>query len=161
MPARVHVHLKVKDLATSRAFYERFFGQPPVKVKTDQIKFLPALAPVNLALSVARRDLSSDGFVNHLGVEVDSAEAVLDHLARIKAAGIATRTQLAVNCCYANQTKFWVIDPDGTEWEIYHVNYDLKEKHGGGVEQIFDATNWRRDAHCEHPIGLRRLPPCG
>jgi hypothetical protein len=35
-----------------------------------------------------------------------------------------------VNCCYANQTKFWVIDPDGVEWEVYHVNFDLVEKHG-------------------------------
>ncbi|HVN90541.1 MAG TPA: ArsI/CadI family heavy metal resistance metalloenzyme [Candidatus Binataceae bacterium] len=136
MPTRVHVHLKVKDLERSRAFYEHFFGGAPVKVKADQIKFLPSWAPVNLALSVAHRGEAPGGFVNHLGVEVDSGEAVMTHLLRVKAAGIATREQLNVNCCYANQSKFWVIDPDGVEWEIYHVNHDLVEKHGGGVDQI-------------------------
>ena len=28
-----------------------------------------------------------------------------------------------------------MIDPDGVEWELYHVNYDLVEKHGGGIEE--------------------------
>jgi catechol 2,3-dioxygenase-like lactoylglutathione lyase family enzyme len=26
------------------------------------------------------------------------------------------------------------VDPDGVEWEVYHVNYDTAEKHGGAVE---------------------------
>jgi catechol 2,3-dioxygenase-like lactoylglutathione lyase family enzyme len=33
MPTRVHVHLKVRDLAASRGFYERFFGEAPDKIK--------------------------------------------------------------------------------------------------------------------------------
>jgi hypothetical protein len=49
-------------------------------------------------------------------------------------AGLKVREQLNVNCCYANQVKFWVIDPDGVEWEVYHINHDLVEKHGGGIE---------------------------
>jgi hypothetical protein len=28
-----------------------------------------------------------------------------------------------------------VIDPNGVEWELYHVNHDLIEKHGGGIEK--------------------------
>ena len=28
-----------------------------------------------------------------------------------------------------------MIDPDGVEWEVYHVNYDLIEKHAGGIEE--------------------------
>ena len=71
--------------------------------------------------------------INHLGVEVDSSETVLRHLERVKAAGLRVREQLNVNCCYANQCKFWVADPDGVEWEVYHVNYDLEEKHGKPV----------------------------
>jgi len=135
MTSRVHVHIKCQDLAASRAFYEKFLGEAPVKVKEDQIKFLPQIGPLNLALSVKRRD-GGGNTVNHLGVELESADAVTGELARVKAAGIATREQLKVNCCYANQTKFWVIDPDGVEWEIYHVNFDLKEKHGGGPEEL-------------------------
>jgi len=33
---------------------------------------------------------------------------------------------MGVNCCHANQDKFWVTDPDGVEWEVYHLNYDLE-----------------------------------
>jgi hypothetical protein len=68
--------------------------------------------------------------VNHLGIEVSSGTAVQQ-----KQDGLKVLEQLNVNCCYANQSKFWVIDPDGIEWEVYHVNYDLTEKHGGGIEE--------------------------
>lgn len=134
MVTRVHVHLKVRDLAASREFYRRFLGVAPAKVKPDQVKFLPPFAPVNLVLSIAHRGEAAGGFVNHLGLEVDSAATVERQLARVQAAGLSARVQRNVNCCYANQSKFWVIDPDGVEWELYHVNYDLVEKHGGGVE---------------------------
>lgn len=130
MSARMHVHLKVRDLARSRNFYADFLGATPVKVRADQAKFQPPIAPVNLTLSVAHRGEKPGGFVNHLGIEVESREVVLSELARIEAAGIKARVQLNVNCCYANQTKFWVIDPDGVEWEVFHLNYDLIEKHG-------------------------------
>ena len=31
MSTNVHIHLRVRDLAASRAFYERFFGEGPAK----------------------------------------------------------------------------------------------------------------------------------
>jgi catechol 2,3-dioxygenase-like lactoylglutathione lyase family enzyme len=134
MAVRAHVHLKVADIKASRDFYEKFFGRAPVKEKSDQVKFLPEFVPLNLVLSPAHGDHPGTA-VNHLGIEVDSASAVEEHLRRVSRVGIKTRVQLNVNCCYANQTKFWVIDPDGVEWEVYHVNHDLVEKHGGGIEQ--------------------------
>ena len=132
---RVHIHLKAADLNSSREFYEKFFGGPPAKLKSDQLKFLPALAPLNLTISPTRAGERGGESVNHLGIEVESSAAVEEHLRRVKSAGLQTRAQLNVNCCYANQSKFWVIDPDGVEWELYHVNHDLIEKHGGGIEQ--------------------------
>ena len=41
MGAKVHMHLHVSDLARSRAFYEQFLGDAPVKVKPGYVKFLP------------------------------------------------------------------------------------------------------------------------
>jgi len=38
---------------------------------------------------------------------------------------------MGVNCCHANQDKFWVQDPDGVEWEVYHLNYDLEDEGAG------------------------------
>ena len=47
-------------------------------------------------------------------------------LTRIKGAGLPVVEEMGVNCCHANQDKFWVKDPDGVEWEVYHLNYDLE-----------------------------------
>lgn len=124
MSAKVHLHLHVSDLVKSRAFYEKFLGGDPVKVKDGYVKFLPEWAPVNLALSNGGH--AGAGTINHVGVQVDSVEGVMGQLARVKAAGLPVVEEMGVNCCHANQDKFWVTDPDGVEWEVYHLNYDLE-----------------------------------
>lgn len=124
MSARVHLHMHVSDLGKSREFYEKFLGDGPVKVKDGYVKFLPAWAPVNLALSAGGQ--GGHGTVDHVGVQVDAVETVMAHLARVKAAGLPVREEMGVDCCHANQDKFWVRDPDGVEWEVYHLNYDLE-----------------------------------
>jgi len=125
MNAKVHVHMTVSDLAKTREFYARFFGVEPVKVKPGYVKFLPEWGPVNLALSEGRA--AGEGHVNHMGIQVDTPEEVVRQLARVKAAGLAVREDMGVDCCHANQDKFWVEDPDGVEWEVYHLNYDLED----------------------------------
>ena len=124
MNAKVHVHMTVSDLAKTREFYARFFGVEPVKVKPGYVKFLPAWGPVNLALSEGRA--AGEGHVSHMGIQVDTPEEVTRQLTRVKAAGLPVREEMGVNCCHANQDKFWVEDPDGVEWEVYHLNYDLE-----------------------------------
>jgi catechol 2,3-dioxygenase-like lactoylglutathione lyase family enzyme len=135
MTSRVHIHLKAADLKASREFYRKFLGVDPVKDKLDHVKFLMPFAPLNLVISPARAQVAGSPAVNHLGIEVLSAEVVQEHLRRVKREGLKVREQLRVNCCYADQSKFWVTDPDGVEWEVYHVNFDLIEKHGGGIEE--------------------------
>src|SRR5881628_2042193 len=124
MSAKVHLHMHVSDLSRSRDFYEKFLGSDPVKVKQGYVKFLPEWAPVNLALSIGGH--IGAGTIDHVGVQVDSVETVTAQLARVKAAGLAVTEEMGVNCCHANQDKFWVKDPDGVEWEVYHLNYDLE-----------------------------------
>jgi catechol 2,3-dioxygenase-like lactoylglutathione lyase family enzyme len=132
MSAKVHLHLHVSDLAKSRAFYEKFLGGDPVKVKPGYVKFLPEWVPANLALSTGGP--VGAGTIDHVGVQVDSVESVMTHLARVRTAGLAVTEEMGVNCCHANQDKFWVTDPDGVEWEVYHLNYDLE-----GEETTRDA----------------------
>ena len=124
MSIRVHLHVHASDLDKSRDFYVRFFGTAPVKEKAGYVKFLPEWAPVNLALSTGGS--AGAGAVDHVGVQVDSPASVVEQLARVKASGLAVREEMGVNCCHANQDKFWVRDPDGVEWEVYHLNYDLE-----------------------------------
>ena len=137
MTPRVHVHIKAVDLKASREFYQIFLGVDPVKDKADHVKFLIPFAPLNLVISPVRSQKTEGrAAVNHLGIEVSSGDIVQKHLVRVKEAGLKVREQPNVNCCYANQSKFWVFDPDGIEWEVYCVNHDLIEKHGGGVERL-------------------------
>ena len=124
MSAKVHLHMHVSDLVKSRDFYRTFFGDAPVKEKPGYVKFLPEWAPVNLALSGGRP--AGEGVVDHVGVQVDTPATVMAQLARVKAAELPVREEIGVNCCHANQDKFWVKDPDGVEWEVYHLNYDLE-----------------------------------
>jgi N-acetylglutamate synthase-like GNAT family acetyltransferase/2-polyprenyl-3-methyl-5-hydroxy-6-metoxy-1,4-benzoquinol methylase/catechol 2,3-dioxygenase-like lactoylglutathione lyase family enzyme len=122
---RVHTHLGVTDLARSRAFYEKFLGAAPVKVKPGYVKFLPPWAPLNLALSEDPA-ASVRGWRAHLGLQLGSRTEVVRQLERVKAAGLPVREEFGVDCCHANQDKFWVEDPDGVEWEVYVLNRDLE-----------------------------------
>jgi catechol 2,3-dioxygenase-like lactoylglutathione lyase family enzyme len=126
MSAKVHVHMKVSDFEKSKEFYARFFGALPVKDKPGYAKFLPALGPINLALSQGQPS-SPTGPVNHMGVQVESAQAVQTELARVRKAGLPVVVENGVDCCHANQDKFWVEDPDGVRWEVYCVNRDIEE----------------------------------
>ena len=122
---KVHVHMAVSNLERSRAFYEQFFGVPPVKVKPGYVKFLPNFGPLNLALSEGK-PTGQGGHVDHMGIQVPSQEIVIREMERIKAAGLPVREEFSVDCCHANQDKFWVQDPDGVDWEVYVLNYDLE-----------------------------------
>jgi catechol 2,3-dioxygenase-like lactoylglutathione lyase family enzyme len=127
---KVHVHMKVSSLEKSRAFYEKFLGTPPVKVKPGYLKFLAPLGPLNLALSEAA-PVDGRGHVDHMGLQVETADVVRRELARVKAAGLPVREEMGVNCCHANQDKFWVEDPDGVEWEVYVLNHDIEDETAG------------------------------
>lgn len=123
--ANVHVHLHVSDLDASRSFYQRFLGTAPVKVKPGYVKFLPAVAPLNLALSGATAERGST--VSHLGLQVETTDQVRALLAQARSAGLEVREEMGTDCCFANQDKFWVTDPDGLEWEVYHLNHDIED----------------------------------
>jgi catechol 2,3-dioxygenase-like lactoylglutathione lyase family enzyme len=124
---KVHVHMAVSNLEKSREFYEKFFGVTPVKVKPGYVKFLPGFGPLNLALSQAHPS-SAGGHVDHMGIQVESQDVVVREMQRVKAAGLPVREEFSVDCCHANQDKFWVQDPDGVDWEVYVLNHDIEEK---------------------------------
>ena len=128
---KVHVHMAVSDLEKSREFYEKFFGVAPVKVKPGYVKFLPRFGPLNLALSQAHPS-SQGGHVDHMGIQVESQDIVVREMDRVKAAGLPVREEFSVDCCHANQDKFWVQDPDGVDWEVYVLNHDIEESTDSG-----------------------------
>jgi catechol 2,3-dioxygenase-like lactoylglutathione lyase family enzyme len=122
--------MKVSSLEKSRAFYEKFLGTAPVKVKPGYVKFLAPFGPLNLALSEAA-PAGGHGHVDHMGLQVETGEVVRRELARVKAAGLPVREEMGVDCCHANQDKFWVEDPDGVDWEVYVLNHDIEDDTAG------------------------------
>ena len=99
---------------------------------------------MNLGLSQGRA--GGEGTVDHMGIQVDAPETVMVQLQRVKAAGVAVREEMGVNCCRANQDKFWVQDPGGVEWEVYHLNYDLEDE--GGLSQPFEGLQLAKGSAC-------------
>lgn len=138
---KVHLHVHVEDLAGAVAFYRTLFGEGPAKERPGYAKFLPAWAPVNLAIS--EQVLVVGGSVSHVGIQLGDYASVRHHLERVQAAGLQVRVEMGVDCCYANQDKFWVRDPSGLEWEIYVLNHD--------VEQISRAATPAATSSCCAP----------
>lgn len=139
-----HLSLNVRDVDASVAFYRALFGTAPVKhyhdettvhsvlqddtgadsrqQRTGYAKFDLDAPALNFVLNqIAGTRFEARGTLSHLGLQVDSTGDVIAMRARVAAAGLATRDEMAVSCCYARQDKFWVADPDGNEWEVFTV----------------------------------------
>ena len=114
---RMHVHVTVQDLTRSIGFYSTLFGADPVVVKDDYAKWMLDDPRVNFAIS----DRARAPGVDHLGIQVESAEELAVLSSRLKAAGEVTRDQEAATCCYARSDKAWVNDPSGLRWETFHT----------------------------------------
>ena len=114
---RLHVHVAVEDLDRSKVFYAVLFGAAPSVVKDDYAKWMLDDPKVNFAISSRGRA----GGVDHLGIQVDSAEELGELAGRLKAAGETILDQEATTCCYAKSDKAWVNDPAGVRWETFHT----------------------------------------
>ena len=135
--SRVQLALNVADLEESVAFYTKVFGVQPHKRRPGYVNFEIAEPPLKLVLmevGASARGEGTAGALNHLGVEVDSTAEVRDAIARLESAGLATRQEQATVCCYAEQDKVWVNDPDGAPWEDYTVTDDNPD-----ALQVIDA----------------------
>jgi catechol 2,3-dioxygenase-like lactoylglutathione lyase family enzyme len=127
-----HISINVRNAERSVAFYTQMLGIEPSKVRSGYAKFDVQNPPLNLALNEVP-DLSGPGAFSHLGFQVASTDDVLTFRKQWAAAGLITRDEMDTNCCYANQNKTWVTDPDGNEWEAFVVLQDnLPEQDANG-----------------------------
>jgi len=121
---RMHVSLYVSDLAKTIDFYNRFFGQEPVKIRNGYTKYV--LEEPSLIISfVENKDRVQQNF-GHLGFQVETLAELNTRLGAAEAAGLVARVEMGTNCCFANQDKFWVNDPDGVQWEVYYFHADAE-----------------------------------
>lgn len=126
---RFHLSLNVSDLKRSVDFYRILFGIEPAKLRHDYAKFELNDPPLVLSLEPTPR--SAGGPLNHLGFRLPDSATLVATQERLERAGIRSRREEGVECCYARQTKFWVTDPDKTLWEIYTLEEDIDRRGAG------------------------------
>jgi catechol 2,3-dioxygenase-like lactoylglutathione lyase family enzyme len=144
--SRVQLALNVSDLDSAIAFYSKLFDSTPAKVRPGYANFAIAEPPLKLVLI---EGAGEPGSLNHLGVEVESTDAVAAANARLTGEGLACATEDEVACCYAVQDKVWVDAPDGEPWEIYTVLADV-EMVAGQLRTVAPETeaDSQADAMC-------------
>lgn len=115
---RLHLHISVPSIEEAISFYSTLFDAPPSVVKDDYAKWMLEDPCVNLAISSRARATGID----HVGVQVDSAEELTVLATRLKAAGASTFDQEATTCCYAKSDKSWVTDTANVRWETFFTH---------------------------------------
>jgi catechol 2,3-dioxygenase-like lactoylglutathione lyase family enzyme len=128
--SRIQLALNVDDVEAATAFYTKLFGSEPAKTRPGYANFAIADPPLKLVLL---ENPGQGGSLNHLGIEVASADDVDAAQARLADHGLASVDERDTTCCYARQDKFWVEGtPGGERWEVYTVLADSPTFAGQG-----------------------------
>ena len=114
---RLHVHLAVDDLPGNIRFYSALFGTEPSVEKTDYAKWMLDDPRVNFAISAR----GAKAGVEHLGIQVESAEELAQVQSAMTRADAPVIEQAGTACCYARSDKYWTTDPQGVAWEAFHT----------------------------------------
>lgn len=126
--SRVQLALRVSDLEASIGFYRSLFGVEPAKRRPGYANFAVAEPPVKLVL--IEGEPGHPTVLDHLGVEVATAEEVATAAGRLAGEGLATVEENDTTCCYARQDKVWVRGPGREPWEVYTVKADAPDATG-------------------------------
>jgi lactoylglutathione lyase len=114
---RFHVHAHVEDLQKSVAFYTKMFGAEPARLEGDYAKWMLEDPRINFAISTR----GGKPGVDHLGIQTDTEEELVELKARARAADMALLDEGETTCCYARSDKYWLTDPQGIAWEQFHT----------------------------------------
>ena len=117
---RVQLALNVDDLDAAVAFYSKAFGVEVHKRRPGYANFEIDAPPLKLVL------FENPGAerLNHLGVEVFDDALIADARGRLSEAGLQTQDKDGEVCCFAEQNKVEVHDPQGLRWEWYRITDD-------------------------------------
>lgn len=136
---RLQLALNVDDIDRAVDFYSKMFDTEPLKRKPGYANFAIAQPPLKLVLFEGEAE---SGSINHLGVEVETADEVVAAESRLASAGLSTSGVDETVCCFAEKAETWVSGPDGTRWEWYvkqgdtdQAEYELVNQISEGAEQ--------------------------
>jgi len=114
---RFHVHAHVEDLQASIAFYSKMFAAEPTRTESDYAKWMLEDPRLNFAISTRGSKLG----VDHLGIQTDTEDELVELKARAEAADMTLLDVGETSCCYARSDKYWLTDPQGIAWEQFHT----------------------------------------
>jgi catechol 2,3-dioxygenase-like lactoylglutathione lyase family enzyme len=140
--SRVQLALNVSNIDEAVAFYSKLFNTEVNKRKPGYANFAIAEPPLKLVLIEGE----GGGTLNHLGVEVETAEEVEAAEGRLSEDGLQTTGVDDTMCCYALKTETWVTDPDGAPWEFYVKT--------GDAEQMTNTVLEGENAQCCAPAAF-------
>ena len=119
--SRVQLALNVDNLDQAVTFYSMLLNSSPAKVKPGYANFASTEPPLKLVLI---ENPGHGGTLNHLGIEMESSQAVNSEITRLSNEGMFTQEEMGTTCCFAVQDKAWVIGSSGEKWELYTVLTD-------------------------------------
>ena len=151
--SRVQLALNVSNIDEAVAFYSKLFGTEVNKRKPGYANFAIEEPPLKLVLIEGE----GGGTLNHLGVEVETAEEVEAAESRLSADGVATTGIEDTTCCYALKTETWVNDPDGAPWEWYVKTGDA-EQMTNSVRTGYETTQCCAPGSMAEPVALGTRP---
>lgn len=132
---RLHAHISVTDITESIRFYTAVFGIEPTVVKPDYAKWMLDEPSVNFAISKRGEQTG----INHLGIQVQSAEELSEIHARLKKAALPFKEQIHEACCYASSDKYWMVDPQGIAWELFNTLESIPTFNTAGNDEASSA----------------------
>jgi predicted enzyme related to lactoylglutathione lyase len=141
---RLHVHVSVEDIPHSIGFYSALFAAEPAVVKPDYAKWMLEDPRVNFAISTRGREPGLD----HLGIQVENADELLEVYGRLRKAGGNIIEQGETACCYAKSEKSWIDDPAGISWETFHTTGDSIVYGDGSGENVARVAHEKQGACC-------------
>ena len=127
---RFHVHVGVENLTQAIGFYSTLFATKPAVVKSDYAKWMLDDPRVNFAISTRGKQPGLD----HLGIQVESADELGDVHGRLRAASGHVLEEGATTCCYARSEKSWIEDPSGISWEAFLTTGESTD-YGVGIDK--------------------------
>ena len=131
---RLHIHIRTDDLEGSIRYYNALFGAEPVRREPDYAKWQLNDPAANVAIS----SRGGQPGLDHVGVSLDSDDALEDIAGRMRSAEAPLVQEESATCCYAKSDKYWSHDPQGTVWELFH-SYGDSATYGQTAPEVVNA----------------------
>lgn len=125
---RFHVHVRVKNLDESVAFYNALFNSKPTILKSDYAKWMLEDPRVNYAISTGH----AQNGIEHLGFQMETEDELLEVYNNMQLAKGTIREEGDCTCCYSKSQKSWITDPQGVDWEAFYT-YGTTTIYGEGI----------------------------